>query len=307
MFELKTLQQYSRLEFIARQIVEGFITGLHKSPFHGFSVEFAEHRQYNKGESIKHIDWKLYGRTERLYVKKFEEETNLRCRIILDNSSSMHFPKIKTKSDILNKSRYAIFCAAVFIEILRRQRDAAGLTVFSDHIETHTEAKSTNVHQKQLFHFLDQIYQSEGWKEKKTTSVAPILHEIADKIHKRSLIIVLSDMMETSGNDQNLFQALQHLKHNRHEVVVFNIMDAQKELDFNYDNRPYRFVDSETQQEIKLHPAEIRSKYKNAISKYYQQIRIKCNQYKIDFVNVDINQDFQQAVYPYLLKRKKLY
>src|SRR5580693_7777036 len=146
------LQQFTQLELIAKQVVEGFITGLHKSPFHGFSVEFAEHRIYNNGESTRHIDWKLFGKTERLYVKRYEEETNLRCQIVIDNSSSMYFPEKG-----LNKITFSVQCAAALTELLKRQRDAVGLTVFSESIELHTAAKSTTVHQKMLFGEMEKL------------------------------------------------------------------------------------------------------------------------------------------------------
>ncbi len=148
------LQQFSHLELIAKQVVEGFITGLHKSPFHGFSVEFAEHRLYNTGESTKNIDWKLYGRTDKIFVKRYEEETNLRCQIIIDNSSSMYFPIEKDKQ---NKITFSVYCAAAMIQLLKVQRDAAGLSTFSEKIELHTQAKSSPVHYKMLFNELEKL------------------------------------------------------------------------------------------------------------------------------------------------------
>ena len=153
------LQQFSHLELLARQVVEGFITGLHKSPFHGFSVEFAEHRLYNKGESTRHIDWKLFGRTDKLFVKRYEEETNLRCQIIIDNSSSMYYPVLEKKRDEgkMNKISFSVYCAAALIELLKRQRDAVGLSIFSEDVELHTAAKSSSLHQRMLYSEMEKM------------------------------------------------------------------------------------------------------------------------------------------------------
>src|SRR6185436_4954082 len=195
------VQQLSHLELLAKQVVEGFITGLHQSPFHGFSVEFAEHRIYNAGESTRHIDWKLYGRTDKLFVKRFEEETNLRCQVVIDNSSSMHYPELSkddVKKGLLNKARFSVMSAAAIIYLLRRQRDAVGLSVFSDMLELNTQARSTPVHQKLLFAELEKIFSADVSQHNKKTSAASALHLIAESIHKRSLVVVFSDMMETN-------------------------------------------------------------------------------------------------------------
>ncbi|NQV01035.1 MAG: DUF58 domain-containing protein, partial [Bacteroidia bacterium] len=226
------LEQFSSLEFLARQVVEGFITGLHKSPFHGFSVEFAEHRLYNSGESIRNIDWKLYGRTDRLYVKRYEEETNLRCQILIDNSSSMYYPVLeKPTIDHPNKITFSLYLSAALIHLFRKQRDAAGLSIFSDHIELHTQSKSSNIHHKHLFSELEKLINPISTDTRKKTAVADTLHELAERIHKRSLVIIFSDMFENTSNPDELFAALQHLKHNRHEVVLFHVTDKSKEAD----------------------------------------------------------------------------
>lgn len=300
----QALQQFSHLELIAKQVVEGFITGLHKSPFHGFSVEFAEHRIYNKGESTKHIDWKLYGRTDKLFVKRFEEETNLRCQIIIDNSSSMHYPVFEKGSDQHNKISFSVYCAAALIQLLKNQRDAVGLSLFSDKVELQTPAKSNSVHHKMLYYELEKLLQPD--LQNKKTSVATALHEIAEAIHKRSLVIIFSDMMELNSNPDELFSALQHLKHNKHEVILFHVTDKQKELEFNFDNRPYKFVDIETGEEVKAHANEIKATYLASIHNYLKDLRLKCNQYHIDFIETDINLDFQQVLLPYLVKRTKM-
>lgn len=286
--------------------MEGFITGLHKSPFHGFSVEFAEHRLYNKGESTRHIDWKLYGRTDKLFIKRYEEETNLRCQIIIDNSSSMYFPVPDGKSAKDNKITFSVYCAAALIELLKRQRDAVGLSTFSDNVEVQTGARSSSLHHKMLYHELEKMIQPRKADEHKKTSAVKALHQIAEAIHKRSLVIIFSDMMDSQADSDELFSALQHLKHNKHEVILFHVTDKQKEQDFEFENRPYRFIDMETGEEVKLHPNEIKETYLKEMSDYKKELMLKCGQYKIDFVEADINLGFDQVLMPYLVKRTKM-
>ncbi len=302
------LQQFGSLEFIAKQVVEGFITGLHKSPFHGFSVEFAEHRLYNTGESIKHIDWKLYGRTDKLFVKRYEEETNLRCQIVIDNSSSMYFPvKENISVDNPNKITFSIYAAAALINLLKKQRDAVGLTLFSDCIEFHTKARSTSVHQKYIYSELEKLLKPINTETKKNTSVSETLHQIAENIHKRSLIIIFSDMFETGTRPEALFSALQHLRHNKHEVILFHVVDQQKEIDFEFENRPFKFIDMESGLELKIHPNEVKERYIKQVTEFKKELKLRCGKYMIDFVEADINKGFRQVLLPYLLKREKLY
>ena len=302
------LQEFGSLEFIARQVVEGFITGLHKSPFHGFSVEFAEHRLYNTGESTKHIDWKLFGRTDKLFVKRYEEETNLRCQIIIDNSSSMYFPvKEKISIDNPNKITFSVYAAAALMSLLKKQRDAVGLTLFTDKIDLHTAARSTSVHQKYLFAELEKLLVPIGEGIHKKTMAANSLHEISEKIHKRSLVVIFSDMFETEKGTDDLFSALQHLKHNKHEVVLFHVVDKSKEIDFDFDNRPYKFIDMESGQELKIHPHEVKERYVKSVGDFTKDLKLKCGQYRIDFIEADINKGFRQILLPYLLNREKMY
>jgi uncharacterized protein (DUF58 family) len=300
------LQKYTHLELIAKQVVEGFITGLHKSPFHGFSVEFAEHRLYNKGESTKHIDWKLYGRTDKLFIKRYEEETNLRCQIIIDNSSSMYFPVPEGKSPRENKITFSVYCAAALIELLKRQRDVVGLSTFSEFVELHTSAKSSSLHHKMLYHELEKMIQVRDLKEHKKTSAVKALHEISEAIHKRSLVIIFSDMMDSLADSEEIFSALQHLKHNKHEVILFHVTDKQKEQEFDFENRPYKFIDMETGEEVKLQPNEIKETYLKEMADYKKELLLKCGQYRIDFVEADINLGFDQVLMPYLVKRTKM-
>lgn len=295
----KEIQQFSSLELLAAQVVEGFITGLHKSPFHGFSVEFAEHRLYNTGESVKNIDWKLFARTDKLFVKRFEEETNLRCQLVIDSSSSMFFPEGEN-----TKFLFAAQSAAALVYLLKKQRDAFGLTVFSNDVSIATPAKSTTVHQKLIFTELERLIANPP--KRSTTSLAASLHQVAEQVHKRSLVIVFSDMMDALGNPDDLFSALQHLKHNKHEVVLFQVSDRAKELQFNFDNRPYIFEDIETGEELKLYPNQVKEHYLQAVNQFKSQLLLKSQQYKIDLVEAAIQDGFSNILATYLMKRSKL-
>lgn len=298
------IQAYSHLELLAKQVVEGFITGLHKSPFHGFSVEFAEHRLYNTGESTRHLDWKLFAKTDKLFIKRYEEETNLRSRIIIDVSSSMNYPEEVEKGKY-NKLQFSIYAAAALVELLRKQRDAYGLSLFSDKIEFHSEAKSNAVHQRLIFSELEKILDRK--EEGKNTFAVEAIHSISERIHKRSMVILFSDMLDNSEREEELFQALQHLRHNQHEVILFHVSDHGTELDFDFENRPYRFVDMESGEEVKLNPNEVKEMYVKEAKKRGKDLRLRCGQYGIDFVSADIGKDFNQILLPFLAKRKKLF
>ena len=306
LIDIQQFHQFDNLELIAKEVVEGFITGLHRSPFHGFSVEFAEHRQYNQGESTKHIDWKLYARSGRLYVKQYEEETNLRCQIVIDHSSSMLFPYEKGKKQQYNKLTFSVYCAAALTYLLRKQRDAVGLSLFSDRIEFHSEARLSSVHAELLYGKLAELLDSEKYELKKTTNAVDALHAIADNIHKRSLVVIFSDMVESEQSDE-LFSALQHLRYNKHEVLLFHVTDKRQEQDFDFRNRPYRFVDLESGEHMKFSPHELKRNYKKAMQAYFDELKVKCGQYQIDLTEADINDDFKQVLFSYLVKRKKLF
>jgi uncharacterized protein (DUF58 family) len=296
---IEQLRQYEGLELLARQVVEGFIVGLHKSPFHGFSVEFAEHRLYNQGESTRHIDWKLFGRTDKLFVKKYEEETNLRCMLVIDDSSSMYFPQGN-----FNKIQFSVYSAAAIMQMLRKQRDAAGLSLFSSDLEAFFPSRSSNVHFKLLYNELEKLLNHHEQNRKSAT--AESLHLIAERIHKRSMVVIFSDMLDNTSGKETIFSALQHLKYNGHEVVLFHVVDKEKEIDFNFDNRPYMFIDMETGQKVKLYPNEVKAGYLQNIRTYRDELRMKCNQYRIDYVEADINKGFRQVLLPYLMKRIKM-
>ncbi|TNE82373.1 MAG: DUF58 domain-containing protein [Bacteroidetes bacterium] len=294
------LDVFGNLELLARQVVEGFITGLHKSPFHGFSVEFAEHRLYNSGESTRHLDWKIYGKTGKLFVKRYEEETNLRCQLIIDGSSSMYFPEKG-----LNKMRFSVYAAAALMHLMKRQRDAFGLTVLSDHIDFQSETKSSSSHYFYLISELEKLLQAPA--EQKQTSLAQSLDLLAEKLHRRSMVVIFSDMLQTSGDEEALYKSLQHLKFNKHEVILFHVQDKALEVDFDFANRPYLFIDPETGQQLKLNPNEVKDAYIQAQRDFKTKLKARCDQYKIDFIEVDSGLDFNQVLAPYLVKRGKLY
>lgn len=305
LISLKDLRQVENLELIAKQVVEGFILGLHKSPFHGFSVEFAEHRIYNPGEATRHIDWKVFGRTDKLFTKKYEEETNLRCQIVIDASSSMYFPEPDKKATGLhvNKLIFSTICASAIIHLLKLQRDAAGLTIFTDDLLVHTKSGSSNVHHKILQTQLESFIGKSSRDVK--TDAGKCLHLIAENIHRRSLVVIFSDMFEDTTKADELFSALQHLKHNKHEVVVFHVTDKKHELDFAYDNRPYVFVDMETGEKVKLRSNDVKSFYTDQMEQYIKTLKLRCHQYHIDFVEADMNAGFKEVLLPYLVKRQK--
>lgn len=300
------LHRFDNIELLAKQVVEGFIIGLHKSPFHGFSVEFAEHRLYNPGDSIKNIDWKVYSRTDKLFIKRFEEETNLRCQIIVDTSSSMYFPEDAGASNrpSINKLRFSAVASAALMYMLKKQRDAVGLTFFSDKVELHTKAKSTTVHHNLLNARIERVLSNP--ERNKTTAAAKCLHEIAENLHKRSLVIIFSDMIDHMESEEEIFSALQHLKHNKHEVILFHVVDKKHEINLEFENRPYVFIDMESGEQVKLLPHQVKDFYKEQVSKFLKNLKLKCAQYHIDLVEADINQDFRQVLLPYLAKRSKM-
>ena len=303
LLSVKNISELSNLELLANQVVEGFITGIHKSPFHGFSVEFAEHRLYNKGESTRDIDWKLYAKTKKLFVKRYEEETNLRCHLIIDNSASMHYPIIKNPSiNNLTKIAFSTIASAALLEILKRQRDAVGLSIYSDKSEYYAPTKGSDRHRRMLLTKLEDLIEQ---KSDASTETYTILHEIAEKIHRRSLIFLFTDMFQATKNEDELFEALRHLKYNKHEVVLFHTYDGKLELDFDFENSPKKFVDVETGEEIKLYASSVKKQYKIEVENYFNDLKLKCMKYKIDYVPVDINKGFNQILVSYLISRKR--
>ena len=306
MIDLSNIQnsEIKNLELLAHQIVEGFITGIHKSPFHGFSVEFSEHKLYNKGESTRHIDWKLFAKTEKLYTKKYEEETNLRCHIIIDNSASMHYPVVKEQQiNQLNKVGFSAVASACLMEVLKRQRDAVGLSIFADSYQYYAPEKGSDRHRKMILHQLEKLVTGNS---DATTETYKYLHEIAEKIHRRSLIFLFTDMFQTNIDEEKMFEALRHLKYNKHEVVLFHTFDMKTELNFDFENSPKKFVDVETGETVNLFAENIKENYTKLVDSYFKELKNKCLQYKISYVPVDIQQGVHQVLTSYFLSRQKM-
>lgn len=296
---LKDIRGFGNLELLARQLVEGFITGMHKSPYHGFSVEFAEHRLYNTGESTRHIDWKVFAKTDRLHTKRYEEETNLRCQIVIDNSKSMYYP-VENKGKIT----FSIMAAASLCYLLHKQRDAFGLSVFTDEINYKSEIKSTSAHLNKILIYLQNLLNEEV--QSHGTNIAEVLHEIAKKTHKRSLVVIFTDMFETHRNVDEVFAALQHLKHNKHEVLLFHIADKATEYNFEFADRPHEFIDLESGEKLKLQPSQIKQHFHTEAEEFFNKLKLKCAQLKIDLIETDIKEDYRKMLSSYLIKRTKM-
>ena len=341
--DLSQISPYKTLDFYARQVVEGFITGRHKSPFHGFSVEFSDYRQYNPGESTRNIDYRLYGRTDRLYVKQFEEETNLRCQILIDHSGSMLYP-LERHGDIAhpNKLTFAVYAAAVLIELLHRQRDAFGLSLFPSpapsasqppsHSATQdslfsTPCRSSRLHQQYLLTELDKLLSPSATQplshsatqppsHSATQTLAQAIHLLAEQLHRRSLVAIFTDALTPSDHSatqplshsatqEALFDALRHLRHNQHEVILFHTYDLAHEVNLDFDARPHLFIDLETQRQVRLQPADLADAYRRQMTDLFDSLRQRAMQYRIDYVPLDIAQGFHQLLLPFLLKRSK--
>ena len=298
-------RQLGSLEFLAKQAVEGFITGLHRSPYHGFSVEFAEHRLYNPGESTRHVDWKLFARSDRLYVKRYEEETNLRCQIVIDTSGSMYYPADVTPEAGMNKIKFATHASATLIELFKRQRDAVGLSLFDSTLHAHHKARSTAAHNRLLYSELEKTLSGVGEGGKETAAVEA-LHTIAEATPKRSLIVLFSDLLDRTQDLDAVFAALAHLRHAKHEVVVFHVLDERTEQQFDFADRPTTFIDLESGQEVRANPAELRDTYVARMAELRQELNVRCGSAGIDWVEVDIAKGVNPVLTAYLLKRQRM-
>jgi uncharacterized protein (DUF58 family) len=299
------LSQISPFELRARQIVEGFLTGLHKSPYYGFSVEFAEHRPYNPGDEIRHIDWKVFGKSERYYIKQYEEETNLRCHVVLDVSSSMLF----RYHGAWTKLGYGAHLAASLFYLMHRQRDACGLVTFDQELGEMVPAKSSGAHLRYLLSKVEPFTQDvppQSFENRKTAS-AEVLHEVAERLHRRSMVIVISDLFENTGEHDQLLNALKHLRHKKHEVVLFHMLEKRSERELDFPDGRYLFQDLETGDEMDLVPSQIREAYKKEIEKYTHSFKMACSEAHIDYEEVDTGSPFDIALLAYLNKRKRLH
>lgn len=302
--ELYKAPLFQNLELLSRQIVEGYISGIHKSPFHGFSAEFAEHAIYNSGESTKHIDWKLYARTDKLYTKKYEEETNLRAHFILDDSASMYYPQVdELRLDSLNKIGFACLSIAALMDFLRRQRDAVGLSIFSDEYRYYAPEKGSDRHRRMLLAQLESACLNN--KNHRKTNIHTYLHQIAEKLKRRSLVFLFTDLWESGREEEQLFEALRHLKYNKHEVVLFHLLDKETEQDFNFPDQPRRFVDVETGERIDLYAQEVREAYTKRVSEFTEHIKAQCTRYRIGYTLVDIKQDLAKVLNTFMVERQK--
>ena len=300
--QIEKISRFQHLELLANQVVEGFISGMHKSPFHGFSAEFAEHKVYNVGESTKHIDWKLFAKTDRLYTKRFEEETNLRCHIIIDNSSSMHYPKLKDSQQFFeNKIGFSVLASAVLMNLLKKQRDAVGISVFSDAYEYYAPEKGSDRHHRMILNALEGLLDKP--QVKKSTDTITFLHQIAEKIHRRSMIILFTDMFQ-SGNEDALFNALQHLKHNKHKVVLFHVIDSKTELNFDFDNAPRKFIDVETGEEVAIFADNVKEEYEKQVESYFEKLALTCSQNRIKYIPVSVDESFEKILLTYLVEKQ---
>ncbi|MDO1513337.1 DUF58 domain-containing protein [Maribacter confluentis] len=302
--ELNKSSLFPNLELLANQVVEGFISGIHRSPFHGFSAEFAEHKIYNNGESTKHIDWKLFAKTDKLYTKRYEEETNLRCHMILDSSASMYYPKVdRLQLGSLNKIGFSVVAIAALMNVLKRQRDAVGLSVYADTYSYYAPEKGSERHFQMLLAQLNTI--GNATAAPKETKTYTYLHQIAENIKRRSLIFLFTDMFQTEKDDDALFEALRHLKYNKHDVVLFHPMDKKHEIFFDFENTPKRFIDVETGEHLDLYADNIKDAYHKKINSYITDIKTKCAQYKIKYVDVDVQSDFSTVLNTFLVERNK--
>lgn len=295
----------TNLPLLASSIVEGFISGIHKSPFHGYSSEFAEHKLYNTGESTRHIDWKLYAKTDKLYTKKFEEETNLRCHFILDQSASMYYPYKNTSSLAnLNKLSFSAISIAAIMQLLNKQRDAVGLSIYDEELRFQATEKGSSLHYNMIYNELEKAINTPQAKTK--TNTYQFLHEIAEKLKRRSLVFLFTDLFQPDLPQADLFEALRHLKYNKHQVVLFHTLDHKTEVNFDFDEAPKRFYDLESGAKIDLHAHQIQSEYVEKMSEFIQSIKLTCAKYKIRYVEADIKNNFEKILSTYLVEKQKL-
>ncbi|GMV53912.1 MAG: DUF58 domain-containing protein [Chlorobi bacterium] len=278
------------MELRARLVVEGFITGLHRSPFHGFSAEFSEHRQYRPGDELKHIDWKIYGRSDRFYVKQYEDETNLRCMIALDCSASMGY----AAPGNLSKFTYGSYLAAALSYLILQQRDAAGLTLYTNTVEQYLPSRSKKSYISELIRAL------EAATPHNTTGTAAALNSLAERLTRRGLVVLISDLFDEK---EEIFKALRHFRHNKNEVLVMHVLDP-REVDFDFQSSAV-FKDMETGQELPTHPLQLRNSYQKAVQDFCADIKKGCRALNVDYIRITTNKPFDVALREYIVKRAK--
>ncbi|MGB3543737.1 DUF58 domain-containing protein [Rubrivirga sp.] len=296
------LARVSTFELRARAVVEGFITGLHKSPYHGFSVEFAEHRAYNPGDSLRHVDWKVYSRSDRLVTKRYEEETNLRQFVVLDTSASMRYQG----QGGVSKLEYGATLSGALHVMMARQRDATGLVLFDSDVTALVQPKSTRSHVQSLMARLSGLLEDQDASGTET-SPSKALHSVAERIPRRSLVVVISDLFATSEDPEASIRALRHLRHRGHEVIVLHVVDKATEWSFDVGDRPVRLRDLETGEERTLQPAQARDGYLEVTDRFFEDIRRQCREAGVDYALLDTAQPYADALRAYLNKRKRLY
>ena len=279
------------MELRARLVVEGFITGLHKSPFHGFSAEFSEHRQYRAGDDLKHIDWKIFGRSDRYYVKQYEDETNLRCLIAVDQSASMGY----ASEGHISKFQYASYLAAALSYLVLQQRDAAGLATYSTDVEAYLPPRSKRSYVQELIKTLDAATPHD------TTGTATALHKLAERLTRRGLVGVISDLFD---DPEQILQALRHFRHNRHDVLVMQVLDP-REVDFSFSSAAV-FKDMETGEELTTQPLHLRTAYRGAMEEFCTQLKRGCHAQNIDYVRITTDRPFDMALREYIVKRQRV-
>lgn len=294
------VSKLKHIEIKAKMIVEGFITGMHKSPYHGFSVEFAEHRPYNAGESLRNIDWKVFGKTNKLYSKRYEEETNLRCQVVLDTSDSMRYP-----TEGMSKLEYGAYLSAALQYLMVQQRDAAGMTLFDEDIHFFARARSRYSYLMPIFAKLEEVVANQEVFTHRTAT-AQVLHQVAMKFHRRSFVVLITDLFNQQEDADSLFKALQHLRHEKHEIMVFHLLDRRTEEQFDFPNRPMILKDLETGEQIEVQPNQIRHQYQEMMRGFKARFKQRCYEYSIDFIEVDIQRPYDKVLTDYLVKRRSL-
>ncbi len=298
------INQFTHLELKAQQIVEGFMSGLHKSPFHGYSAEFAEHKMYHPGSATRFIDWKLYARTEKLYTKKFEEETNMRCHLVIDQSSSMYYPESRDLNKLENnKIGFSVLASAALMQLLKRQRDAVGLSVYDQTQVLQTQAKSSERHHQFILGQLEEIARNPCPFRK--TDTAAQLTTLAQQLPRRSMVVVFSDLLMNQEQRDEIFEAMHHLKYRNHAVILMHTFDGKTEREFNFGSAPRKFRDLETGQDLPVFPGQVREAYKAAVESYFEAIELTCAQHKIQYVTADIQKGFESIFTAFLVARQK--
>lgn len=294
------VSKLKNIEIKARMIVEGFMTGFHKSPYHGFSVEFAEHRPYNQGESLKDVDWKVFAKTDKLYTKRYEEETNLRCQVVLDISDSMRYPR-----EGISKLEYGAYLTAALQYLMIMQRDATGLTLFDSDVNFYAPPKSKKTWLVPMFKKLEEVVANKDSLQH-TTATAKVLHQLARKFNRRSFVVLITDLFNQVEQQDEFFRSLQHLRHAKHEVVLFHLLDRKTEERFEFPNRPLILEDLETGEKIQIQPNQVRDNYVSVMAERKKIFKKKAHEFNIDFVEVDIAQSYEKVLTDYLIKRRNL-